>query len=106
VSAPGPRTYRGSLRSGPRRNTAGIDARKVTRYRRPATRAVLRVGSNDSRSEWAACPVSSSRCSLSTADVLQVSEHGPRADRGPEWQPQAFVHRDAIGRFQQRSRRG
>src|SRR4051812_38957515 len=35
------------LRTGPRRNTAGIELANVIRYKTPATRAMRRVGSNE-----------------------------------------------------------
>src|SRR3954470_20459483 len=41
------------VRTGPRRNTAGIELAKVIRYSTPATRAALRVGSNE---VWRATP--------------------------------------------------
>src|SRR5436190_2140103 len=41
--APPPRIKLGSLKTAPWRNTAGIELKKVARYRTPATSAVFRI---------------------------------------------------------------
>src|SRR4051794_16417292 len=61
----------GLLRTGPRRNTAGIELANVIRYKTPATRAMRRVGSNE---VW--------RATLARLDVFMVALLRDSGERG------------------------